>query len=175
MTRDYGSYELISRFYRRRALYLCQQAKLRINWPVNVFTACCQRRNSRPCKYPSSMGLSICKNKRKHLSLLRLSQLVSADQWRLMSRVINVVAIFKETTLLISDSKSMISEVLPTIKALNRYIQSLCETDDTGVQTLMQNLISSVKKRFEEHFMHEKFLLSTNADPRFNANGFPDS
>ncbi|CAB4059102.1 unnamed protein product [Lepeophtheirus salmonis] len=64
---------------------------------------------------------------------------------------------------------------LTTIKVLKKYIQSLCETNDKGVRTLKQNLISSINKRFEEHFVNEKLLLSTAADPRFKDDGFPDN
>ncbi|CAB4059462.1 unnamed protein product [Lepeophtheirus salmonis] len=69
----------------------------------------------------------------------------------------------------------MIPDFLSTIEELKKYIQSLCETDDTGVRTLKPKLIHSINKRFEEHFVLEKLPLSTAADPRFKAHGFPDT
>ncbi|CAB4056258.1 unnamed protein product [Lepeophtheirus salmonis] len=69
----------------------------------------------------------------------------------------------------------MISEVLPIIKALEKYIQLLCKNDYIGVRTLKLNLISSINKRFEEHFVKKDQLLATTSDPRLKAHGFPDN
>ena len=83
-----------------------------------------------------------------------------------MSKVDQVLGVFKEATMLISDANSMISEVLPIVKSLKKAIQSSCESDDSGVKTLKRNLLDSLETRFSEHFEDDKLLIATAVDPR---------
>ena len=91
---------------------------------------------------------------------------LSPVQWRLMDKVIRVLDVFKDATQQISESNSLLSEVLPTVKSLKKAIQTACESDDAGVKTLKQNLLDSLELRSDEHVQTDKLLLSTAVDPR---------
>ena len=91
---------------------------------------------------------------------------LTASQWRLMGKVVRVLKVFKDATLLISSANSLLSEVLPTAKSLRKEIQASCIGDDAGVVTLKQNLLDSIDNRFADYAENEKLLLSTAVDPR---------
>ena len=91
---------------------------------------------------------------------------LTAAQWRLMEKVIKCLEIFKEATLQISESDSLLSEVLPTGKAIRKAIAAACESDDHGVRAFKEQLIESLDRRFEEHRNEEKLLLATAVDSR---------
>ena len=91
---------------------------------------------------------------------------LTASQWRLMGKVVRVLKVFKDATLLISSANSLLSEVLPTAKSLRKEIQASCIGDDAGVVTLKQNLLDSIDNRFADYAENEKLLFSTAVDPR---------
>ena len=91
---------------------------------------------------------------------------LTSSQWRLMGKVVQVLKIFLDASLQIQKANSLLSEVLPTAKALKKGIQASCEGVDFGVRTLKQNLIRSIDERFSEHKENEKLLLATATDPR---------
>ena len=95
-----------------------------------------------------------------------LEESLTPTQWRLMTKVIDVLDIFKVATLQISEANSLLSEILPTVKSLKKSILVACESDDAGVKTLKQQLLSSLERRFKEHKDEEKLLLATAVDPR---------
>ena len=86
--------------------------------------------------------------------------------------MVSVLGIFKTATLQISDSNSLLSEVLPTVKSLIKSVRSACTGDDTGIVTLKQQLTNALENRFEEHFDNKWLLIATISDPRFKLSGF---
>ena len=95
-----------------------------------------------------------------------METVLSPSQWRLLSKVVQVLGVFKEATLLISNKNAMLSEVLPMIKSLKKAIQSSCDSDDNGVRNLKRKLLDSLEHRFAEHTQDDKLLLATAVDPR---------
>ena len=95
-----------------------------------------------------------------------LEHSLTSAQWRLIEKLINVLEVFKVVTLKISESNSLLSEVLPTVKSLKKSVQAACESDDQGVKTLKTQLLDSLDRRFSEHQNEEKLLLATAVDPR---------
>ena len=83
-----------------------------------------------------------------------------------MAKVANVLGVFKEATLKVSSSNSLISEVIPMAKMLKKAIQSSCEGDDQGIRGFKEKLLTAIDDRFEEHLENEKLLLATACDPR---------
>lgn len=96
---------------------------------------------------------------------------LTSAQWRLIAKVIDVLAVFKSATLRISESNSLLSEVLPTVKSIEKSIRLACSSDDVGVKNLKQQLLNSLCRRFEEHTEDENLLLATITDPRFKTTG----
>ena len=96
-----------------------------------------------------------------------LEHSLTSAQWRLIEKLINVLEVFKVVTLKISESNSLLSEVLPTVKSLKKSVQAVCESDDQGVKTLKTQLLDSLDRRFSEHQNEEKLLLATAVDPRW--------
>ena len=95
-----------------------------------------------------------------------LPHTLSASQWRLLPKVVQVLKVFKEATRQISRANSLLSEVLPMAKSLKKAIQSSCDGDDMGVRSFKQSLVEAIDRRFDEHLENEKLLLSTAVDPR---------
>ena len=95
-----------------------------------------------------------------------LPHTLSASQWRLLPKVVQVLKVFKEATRQISRANSLLSEVLPMAKSLKKAILSSCDGDDMGVRSFKQSLVEAIDRRFDEHLENEKLLLSTAVDPR---------
>ena len=108
---------------------------------------------------------------------------LTTNEWNLLKKVIIILQPFYIVTTNISKSKSMISSVIPHVRALHSYLSSSAETD-RGMQTLKNELKSSLEKRLlcnsyssreaMHIFEHTRKLLATSiaVDPRYKVTVF---
>uniref|UniRef100_A0AAQ5YIA3 BED-type domain-containing protein n=1 Tax=Amphiprion ocellaris TaxID=80972 RepID=A0AAQ5YIA3_AMPOC len=94
---------------------------------------------------------------------------LSADQWKLVSNVIDTLAPFEEITLEMSQSDSSISCIIPSIAVLKMILRA--EGPSTrGIKTLRQTMLQRLERRFAKMEDSKILVLSTLLDPRYEAN-----
>ena len=106
---------------------------------------------------------------------------LTTNEWYLLKKVIIILQPFYIVTTNISKSKSIISSVIPHVRALHSYLSSSPETDRC-VQTLKNKLKSSLEKRLlcnsyssREAMLvleHKLLATSTAVDSRYKVTVF---
>ncbi|KAH9637404.1 hypothetical protein HF086_012017 [Spodoptera exigua] len=96
---------------------------------------------------------------------------LTPQQWNLMEQCIILLKPFEEITKITSSGLSCISEVIPHVAVLMRYIQK--EETSRKVPNLLQ-FLTSLKTQLQQRFEHLdenlKYFLATLLDPRFKTN-----
>lgn len=90
--------------------------------------------------------------------------ILTANQWMLMEPLLNLLQPFEEITKKMSSNEAFISEVLPTIVTLKKY---LMESTFCGVGTMKDILYEEILRRFDALFKNKYYIISTVLDPRF--------
>lgn len=89
----------------------------------------------------------------------------SSYQWTLIENCVKLLQPFEEITKQISCSKSLISEVIPMIVTLNRYLSKSVEA--SGIGTMKETLEKNIHKRFSAIQSNKHYSVATILDPRF--------
>lgn len=98
---------------------------------------------------------------------------LSAEQWELMEQCIHLLKPFEEVTKMTSSGLSCISEVIPHVATLLRYLQK--EETARNVPNLLHcltKLKSEIESRFSELDEDKNYLMATLLDPRFKTSFF---
>lgn len=95
---------------------------------------------------------------------------LSTQEWEFLEKSLELLKPFEEITKIISSSCSSISEVIPHVKTLQKYLQNYDDENNDIMQ--MKNLIENdIKSRFD--LQHNKlFTLATLLDPRYKQQFF---
>jgi hypothetical protein len=91
---------------------------------------------------------------------------LDSNQWSLMEGTIALLQPFQEFTKLISSSESPISEVIPAIRTISRYLGKASQLH-AGVGTMKEVLLANMSKRFDYVDKNNNFTYATFLDPRF--------
>ncbi|XP_047139072.1 zinc finger BED domain-containing protein 4-like [Hydra vulgaris] len=94
---------------------------------------------------------------------------LNSFQWGLLDKVLYILEPFKTLTINFSKHESYLSDVIPSIMALEEFFNQalVCEAFLT-INTLVEHLSGSVDKRLVS-YLHDKYsCLSTFCDPRYN-------
>lgn len=95
---------------------------------------------------------------------------LTANQWALIEPLINLLEPFEEITRLMSLEIALISEVIPTITALNKFLASDEKPPNqifAGVGTMKDFLYKEMSRRFDNFYKNKYYVVSTILDPRF--------
>ena len=92
---------------------------------------------------------------------------LTSNEWDIMKRLLRVLQMFEECTKAMSKPNSCISEVVPTVCVLQRFLEKDDGEASSGVKTLREQLLKALSTRFESTPMDKNFLLATAVDPRF--------
>lgn len=92
---------------------------------------------------------------------------ITVNQWMLMEPMINLLQPFDEITNKMSSNEAFISEVLPTIVTLQKYLMNDSKTAFRGVGTMKDILCDNIKRRFDVLFKNKNYIIATVLDPRF--------
>ncbi|XP_066585487.1 zinc finger BED domain-containing protein 4-like [Prorops nasuta] len=89
-------------------------------------------------------------------------------QWELINNILNLLKPFEEITKIVSQRDSCISEIIPFICTLRKFLQ----TDSnifSGVGSMKEDLLQNINKRFTEYtiFNNKNLIIATFLDPRF--------
>lgn len=94
----------------------------------------------------------------------------TSNQWTLIEGCLKLLAPFQDITKQISSSESVISEVIPMVVTLNKYLSS---TTVFGLGTVKDSLEENINKRFSSIYENDHFSIATVLDPRFKMAFFP--
>ncbi|KAJ4945978.1 hypothetical protein JOQ06_023656 [Pogonophryne albipinna] len=81
---------------------------------------------------------------------------------------------FEELTQQISSSTASAADVIPSIRALTRLIETTAETDH-GVKTSKATLLEAIQRRFGDICSQCLYAIATLLDPRYKDRYFPDA
>lgn len=98
---------------------------------------------------------------------------LTANEWDLLPAVLSVLGCFKEMTTLFSSRESTISDVLPSIKLLKRFL-SRENQDHRGVGTMKSELLNSLSSRVDCIESNVNYLTATFLDPRYQDSLFSE-
>lgn len=87
------------------------------------------------------------------------------NQWKLAENMMVLLAPFEELTQQISSSNASASDVIPSVKALIRFLEKT-EDSDHGVKTSKSTLLEAVKRRFADIESQHLYSIATILDPR---------
>ncbi|XP_073689317.1 zinc finger BED domain-containing protein 4-like [Garra rufa] len=95
----------------------------------------------------------------------------AADQWDIVSNLIDTLEPVEEVTLEISRAEASISSVIPNIAVLKMVLQA--EGPNTrGIKTLRDTMLQSLQKRFARMEETKYLVLATLLDPRYKGHVF---
>nr|XP_023660962.1 zinc finger BED domain-containing protein 4-like [Paramormyrops kingsleyae] len=95
----------------------------------------------------------------------------TADQWDIISNLIETLEPIEEVTLEISKSEASISSVIPSIAVLKMMLQQ--EGPNTrGIKTLRETMLQSLETRFAKMEETKCLVLATLLDPRYKGHVF---
>lgn len=84
-----------------------------------------------------------------------------------MEKVLRLLQPFEEYTKLMSNDNSCISEVIPAVTVLKKFLSRQDGEKTAGVRTMRDELSSALERRFQTAFSSKNFVLATTIDPRF--------
>jgi hypothetical protein len=98
---------------------------------------------------------------------------ISAYQWTIIEKLVNLLKPFEELTLENSQHNATSSLIIPSILALELFIKKVIDTDKnkpgnfSGIITMAEVLQNSLKTKSETYLSNKLLAISTFIDPRF--------
>ena len=76
-----------------------------------------------------------------------------------------MIAMLEPITKLISTEVASVSVIIPLLRALEKSLGK--HHDDSGIQTMKSEMLSSLKRRFADVEEHKELIFATTIDPIF--------
>ncbi|XP_035811793.1 zinc finger BED domain-containing protein 4-like [Amphiprion ocellaris] len=99
---------------------------------------------------------------------------LTATQWDLLEKTVQVLAPFEELTREVSSSSPSASDVIPMVQVLKRLL-SRPEEADEGIRTIKGTLLEAVRRRFTHLETEPIYSVATLLDPRYKHRYFSDA
>lgn len=99
---------------------------------------------------------------------------LSGQQWIQIESVVQMLEIFKQSTLAASHAATMVSEVIPMVNSVKIAIQRVA-MQRTGLEGMKNDLLASLNNRYRDHEKHSVYSFATLLDPRFKNKVFQSS
>ncbi|XP_028168248.1 zinc finger BED domain-containing protein 4-like [Ostrinia furnacalis] len=94
-------------------------------------------------------------------------------EWKLLEKCLTLLKPFEEVTKIISSSCSSISEVIPHLKTLQKYLENYVDDDQDEQLIEMKTVLENgLKTRFQNLELNKLFSLATLLDPRYKLQFF---
>lgn len=117
--------------------------------------------------YTQKMALAAYTTEYDSISMLTTHQL------ELVRKIIAVLEPVEEITKLISTDTASASVLIPLLRALEKSLSK--HHDDSGIQTMKSEMLSSLKRRFADVEEHKELIIATTMDPRYKDKFFSNS
>ncbi|XP_073962367.1 zinc finger BED domain-containing protein 4-like [Choristoneura fumiferana] len=95
---------------------------------------------------------------------------LSNEEWKILGKIIELLKPFEEITKIISSSCSSVSEVIPHLKTLQKYLQ-IYNDENKEIMEMKVLLENDLKSRFDVEY-NKVFTLATLLDPRYKQQFF---
>ena len=97
----------------------------------------------------------------------------SADDWQLLEKLIELLSIIKDVTLLFSQRYVTAAEIIPEIQML-KYKVNRARNNETivGIQATVEAMNASCNERYKTYLRNYNCIIATFLDPRFMDNAF---
>lgn len=95
----------------------------------------------------------------------------TSNQWSLLEATLRILTPFEEITRKLSANRSMISDVIPLIRILERFLNKDSEMF-FGIGTLKAELIKQMQEKFVNIEKNNYYLIATVLDPRYKISFF---
>jgi hypothetical protein len=86
-------------------------------------------------------------------------QVPTANEWKLMEKVIRLLQPFEEYTKLLSSNNAPVSVVIPAVAVLQHFLNKDDGEKSTGVRTMKQEFHDAVKSCFENVLTDENYVV----------------
>lgn len=96
---------------------------------------------------------------------------LSANQWSLLEGTLHLLKPFEQVTRKMSSSRSVISEVIPTLRLITHFLNKESQLF-FGVGSLKENLLKELTTRFSDIEKNYFYTLATILDPRYKGHFF---
>ncbi|XP_066588089.1 zinc finger BED domain-containing protein 4-like [Prorops nasuta] len=93
------------------------------------------------------------------------------NQWELANNILSLLKPFEEITKIVSHRDSCISECIPFVFTLRRFL-TVENKAFSGVGTIKDELLKNLNERFKDMFTNENLTIATFLDPRFKEKFF---
>lgn len=93
------------------------------------------------------------------------------NQWKILESLLCLLKPFEEITKIVSRDSSLISDVIPHVATLKRYLEKENQLH-AGVGTMKSELLERINVRFNEIWQNSNYTLATLLDPRYKSNFF---
>ena len=94
-----------------------------------------------------------------------LPSTLAGHQWKLIENMSSLLAPFEELTQQISSSTASAADVIPSIRALTRLLETTAEMDHGG-KTSKVTLLEAIQRRFGDIWSQRLYAIATLLDPR---------
>ncbi|XP_073470760.1 zinc finger BED domain-containing protein 4-like [Aquarana catesbeiana] len=108
-----------------------------------------------------------------YVSEYELPATITANQWNLMEKMVNILAPFEEMTRQVSCSDAFASDVIPAVTVLQKVLAKVDE--DQGIKTMKSTLLAALQKRFSDTERNPLYCIATLLDPRYKDRFFCNS
>ncbi|KAK7122932.1 hypothetical protein R3I94_019901 [Phoxinus phoxinus] len=95
----------------------------------------------------------------------------TADQWALISNLIETLGPIEEVTFEMSKAEASVSCIIPSIAVLKMVLQAEGPTT-SGIKTLRETMFQSLERRFSKMEENRCLVLATLLDPRYKGQIF---
>ncbi|XP_023212487.1 zinc finger BED domain-containing protein 4-like [Centruroides sculpturatus] len=93
---------------------------------------------------------------------------LSPYQWSLIEKIVLLLKPFEEITMEASKRETTSSSIIPTIKTLKLFLSKAKSSSSfSGINTTIEKLENSIKKRFSAYIENKSLCLSSLLDTRF--------
>uniref|UniRef100_A0A8C5MY44 BED-type domain-containing protein n=1 Tax=Leptobrachium leishanense TaxID=445787 RepID=A0A8C5MY44_9ANUR len=99
---------------------------------------------------------------------------ISANQWNLMEKVLNILAPFEELTRQMSSSDAFASDVIPSVTVVQTVLSDMAG-EDQGIGTMRNTLLAALQRRFIDTEQNPLYGIATLLDPRYKERFFSNA
>ena len=103
-----------------------------------------------------------------------LPEQLSANEWQQAEKIVNLLEPVQRVTKELSAKEASISQVIPFLETLQIELSTSRESD-SGIKTTKEEMLKSLKARFEYVYNDDNFVIATLLDPRFKATFFEEA
>ena len=103
-----------------------------------------------------------------------LPERLSANDWQQAEKIVKLLEPIQRVTKELSAKEASISKVIPFLETLKIELSTPKESD-SGIKTTKEEMLESLKSRFEYVYNDDYFVIATLLDPRFKATFFEEA